>query len=80
VRTMCGEPGNEQIRKYFDYETRIIVNNGVNTRFIGLPEDIKNELLEAGFEILYSEIDIADIENNQGTLIIYLLKPWPQIN
>lgn len=74
VRTMCGEPINKQIKNTFDYKTRTTLFNDISTRYLGLPEDIENEIKEIGFKILFSEIEKSNNEEDQDIIIIYAQK------
>jgi ubiquinone/menaquinone biosynthesis C-methylase UbiE len=56
VSTMCGEVTNKEFRKHFDPQTRCILQGEIATRYIGLPEDILDEISDADFRILESEV------------------------
>jgi len=56
VSTMCGEVTNPEFRNHFDPQTRCVLQGEIATRYIGLPEDILDEISDAGFRILESEV------------------------
>ncbi|MBD3369451.1 methyltransferase domain-containing protein [Candidatus Fermentibacteria bacterium] len=65
---MCGEPP-EELKEYFDYDSRCLVRNGIAGRYIGLPEDIIGEAERAGFRALdwWTQTD----EEQQEELVLY---------
>lgn len=71
VRTMCGDPKSEKIKQSFDITSRTVINNGFSVRYLGLPQDIENEIKNAGFKIEYKEIIEAKTDTDQDELIIY---------
>ncbi len=54
----------------FDAESRCIINKGIITRYIGVPQDIIDEIQRAGFDIRFSEfvIDNDDPSGEFGEL------------
>jgi len=50
---MCGEVTSTALRAQLDLASRCILDqNGVATRYIGLPDDILTEVRTAGFQVL----------------------------
>lgn len=73
LKTMCGELASShlsvsaKLRDSYDPSTRCLMNEGVATRYIGLPNDIVNEVKAAGFRVVtwrvhrsHGEIDSMD--------------------
>ena len=56
VRSICGEVAGEAIARGFDPESRCQVKNGTAYRYVGLVEDILEEIQKAGFTILHWEV------------------------
>lgn len=57
VRTWCGEIKDEETRKTFDPVSRCLIRQGdIAYRYIGLAEDILDEIRTAGFDILHYEV------------------------
>ncbi|MDD4205786.1 MAG: class I SAM-dependent methyltransferase [Candidatus Delongbacteria bacterium] len=54
--TMCGEIRDPEVLKLFDPESRCMIRDGVAGRYIGLPEDIVEELKSAGFNLISYEV------------------------
>ncbi len=53
VATMCGEVTSESLLAKLDLESRCVLDqDGVATRYVGLPEDILAEIQSAGFQVL----------------------------
>jgi ubiquinone/menaquinone biosynthesis C-methylase UbiE len=77
IRTMCGDVTNEDMQKAFDPKSRCLIHKGIAMRYIGLPEDILDEIREAGFHILHWEWEKEPPigENDQLTLLVDALKP-----
>jgi len=66
VVTMCGEIP-EDLKKDFDPESRCLIQNEIATRYIGLPEDILDEIRYADFHILHWEVKTSkDKKDNDG--------------
>lgn len=73
VQTMCGDPCSEGSLENYDAESRCQIHGDIATRYYGLPEMIKEEIEQAGFEIL----DMKVVEGNdhaQEMLFINALK------
>ena len=62
VQTGCGDPAEEGPKKHFDPITRCVVIDGIAGRYLGLPEDILDEVRVAGFHIGNWEV----IKNQYG--------------
>jgi ubiquinone/menaquinone biosynthesis C-methylase UbiE len=71
LNALCNEP-SEEMKKYFDEETRCLVKKGIAGRFYGLPESIASEAETAGFRILkwYTEKN----EFHDEEMILYCTK------
>ena len=54
--TMCGEVRSEEMKKDFDTESRCLLTKDTAVRYIGMPEDILEEIKNVGFKILFSEV------------------------
>jgi ubiquinone/menaquinone biosynthesis C-methylase UbiE len=53
VRTICGDPWDEETLKTFDKESRCLMRAGdIAYRYTGLPHDILEEIKTAGFHIV----------------------------
>ena len=53
VATMCGKVTSASLRAKLDVLSRCVLDqNGVATRYVGLPEDILMEIRTAGFQVL----------------------------
>ncbi len=63
IGTMCNEPGFDD--GSFDTHSRCTVYGDIASRYIGLPEDILQEIREGGFRILHSEI----IKSNSNGIV-----------
>lgn len=57
VFTMCGDPAEENAKKYFDPISRNMIMDGIAGRYFGHPEDIHQEIQSAGFEIVKCKIE-----------------------
>lgn len=75
--TMCGEVTGEESKKHFDPESRCLVYEGKDgpfaSRYIGLAEDILDEIREAGFHILHWEVKPRRLDvypNDQDDLLV----------
>ena len=81
VRTMCGEIQDEETRKTFDPVSRCLIRQGdIAYRYIGLAEDILDEIRTAGFNILHSEIkkgskNLKHLQFKSDRLLIATIKP-----
>lgn len=74
VDTMCGDPCHEDFRRNFDPATRCMVHNGIARRYLGLPDQILQELCDAGLEVIKQRLIRAANEHDQDTLLI-LVRP-----
>ena len=70
VATMCGEITDARIREYFDRESRCVVVEGVAQRYIGLAEDILDEVGDAGFDVLSWEVRPRKDDDDQDELLV----------
>ena len=69
VRTMCGGDLRD-LENDFDPESRCLIQNGIASRYIGLPEDILDEIRYADFHILRWEVKTRiDKEDNDDLLV-----------
>ena len=73
VLTMCGEVTSAQIRKNFDLQSRCLVSQGIAVRYIGLVEDILDEIRDAGFLVLNWQIKPRreDEDEDQDELLVW---------
>ena len=75
IETMCGEVGNEKVKKNFDPESRCIVYNDIATRYIGLSGDILEEIKNAGFQILsWERASDREFKPDQDDLLVVAIK------
>ncbi|MDD3045210.1 MAG: class I SAM-dependent methyltransferase [Candidatus Delongbacteria bacterium] len=63
--TMCGDDKSEEGKEMFDKETRCIMTESPKYRdiaqaYLGMPDDILEEIRKAGFKILYSDVKIKE--------------------
>lgn len=76
VRTMCGPVAPETAAGIgFDPASSLVVRNGVATRCIGLPADIRRELADAGLVEVASRIDPACGADDLDQLLLHAIKP-----
>lgn len=81
VRTMCGEIRDETDKRMFDPKSRCLIRKGnIAFRYIGLVEDILNEIRMAGFHILHWVVKKGSKKpkhhNYQGErLLVAAIKP-----
>ncbi|NOQ21636.1 MAG: methyltransferase domain-containing protein [Candidatus Aegiribacteria sp.] len=71
VDTMCG-PVNPKLVENFDPVSGCTIHNGISSRYYGLPDSIRDEIVEAGFQILHWEIKKGD---SNGCLTVEAVKP-----
>lgn len=70
INTMCNEiPDNAEWRGNFDPQSRCLMHGDIATRYIGDSNEIIQEIINAGFQILSAEIsspkhkdDLADLQ------------------
>ena len=53
---MCGTPSCEEYLKEFDQNSRCIIRDGMAVRFLGQPDGLENEVLNAGFIIINQQV------------------------
>lgn len=73
VATMCGEVTSVSLRSKLDGQSRCVLDqDGVATRYIGLPEDILTEIRTAGFQVLEWKIKPrTDAESDMDELLVW---------
>lgn len=76
VCTMCGDVTCEEIKKQFNPQSRCLISKGIATRYIGLPEDILNEIRNAGFKIWHWEVQPRKDQEEQDDLLVAAVKPY----
>ena len=65
VRTICGDPWDEETLKTFDKESRCLIREGdIAYRYVGLAQDIIKEITDAGFHILEWETGKGSTDPN----------------
>lgn len=69
INTMCGDPINPEVKKHFDPDSRCVVYNGIAGRFLGRPDEILGELVEAGYETIKHLLLSASDIDDQDTLL-----------
>ncbi len=77
VRTMCGDIAhleNEEVKKSFDPKTRCTIHKGFATRYLGLPENILQEIRNADFNILHWEVKPRKDQNDVDELLVDAIK------
>jgi hypothetical protein len=74
---MCGEITSEKMKQQFDPLSRCLINREkeIATRYIGLVEDILDEIRKADFYILQSEVKAREDQEDQDTLWVRAIKP-----
>jgi SAM-dependent methyltransferase len=70
LHTMCGDPTNDAIREQFDPATRCLMRGDLATRYLGLPEAIIDEVLAAGFRIIFREVEIHPAADQSMLLLL----------
>ncbi len=77
VRTMCGQAIAKDLQENFDVKSRCLILGGIATRYIGLPEDILDEIRAAGFEIVHREWEEEPPldEDEQLTILVDAIRP-----
>ena len=73
VATMCGEVTSESLLAKLDLESRCVLDqDGVATRYVGLPEDILTEIQSAGFQVLeWNVMPRTDADNDMDELQVW---------
>jgi 2-polyprenyl-3-methyl-5-hydroxy-6-metoxy-1,4-benzoquinol methylase len=74
ISTMCGEVISEKVKEHFDPETRCLIYKGVATRYIGMKEDILDEIAKSGLGILHWEIKNRKSDEDQDELLVIVTK------
>ena len=52
IDTMCGPVVSDKLSGY-DPKTKCTIHSGIATRYFGLPEEIEQETIDAGFEVKF---------------------------
>ena len=75
VVTMCGEVTGSEWRKRFDPRSRCMLGeDGVATRYLGLPEDILEEIRSARLQVLDWRIKARKDEDDADELLVWATK------
>lgn len=75
VITMCGDPCGSKLRDHFDPRSRCITNGNFAQRYLGQPEELIAELINAGFQVIYNRvIDGNPISGDQDMLLAIAMK------
>jgi len=74
IMSMCNDPIEEPVLKFYDPESRCMVVNGIAGRYFGLPEDIIAEVVKADFKVRHWEI-IPPTGEGQDDLYLVAVKP-----
>jgi SAM-dependent methyltransferase len=69
VNTMCGDPA-PPVDKGFDPSSRNVISNGVARRYLGKPESIVAEVLEAGFRVERQRVIPAQYVGDMDCLLL----------
>ena len=69
IMTMCNDPNEDSVLKFFDRESRCMVVNGIAGRYFGPTEDILNEVVNSGFKIKQWKV-IPPINDDQDELCL----------
>jgi hypothetical protein len=72
---MCGEVTNDEWKKDFDPESRCMVIKDIARRYIGMPDDIRDEVTQAGFQIKHWEMFYRKDKFEQDDILIDAIKP-----
>jgi len=75
VATMCGEVTNDEWIKDFDPKSRCMVIKDIARRYIGLADDILDEIKDAGFKIKRWRILYRKDKYEQDDLLVDTIKP-----
>ena len=67
---MYGELTTKRLSEGFDPETRCQLYNGIAYRYIGVADDIVNEIRNAGFSVLQWEVKVANDGDDQDNLLV----------
>jgi ubiquinone/menaquinone biosynthesis C-methylase UbiE len=76
INTMCGEVTNNEMLQHFDPASRCLIYQGdLAARYIGLAEDIVEEVRNAGFHILGWRVDPRRDRDDQDMLLMVATLP-----
>lgn len=75
VLTMCGEVWNERLKSLIDPASRLVVVNQRPTRYIGLADEIVQEVRNAGFVVDEFRVNLRSGDSDQDDLIISCRRP-----
>jgi len=70
VITMCGNPRSLRLLAHFDPLSRYITDGRVAERYLGLPQDLAEELNEAGFKIAYHRLVAGSNETGDQDMFL----------
>jgi hypothetical protein len=68
IRIVCAEDG-------FDPTTRCVVKCGIARRYIGLAEDIVDEIRQAGFHVLHWDVRSGEVTQTTDYVAVLAQKP-----
>ncbi len=78
IDTMCGEVTSAEFIKHFESVSRCLIYQGdLATRYIGIADDIVEEVRAAGFRILNWRIHPRQDCDDQDGLLLTAVKPLP---
>jgi hypothetical protein len=69
IDTMCGDPHFLPPGQTFDPASRCVMDKGIATRYLGLADQILQEITAAGFSVLAHAIIPAAGDTDQDTLL-----------
>ena len=75
INTMCGTPGGAVFLQEYDPASRCLVRQGVASRYLGLPEGIEQEAVDAGFVVLSRKLLPRRNESELDLLLLDVTKP-----
>jgi len=76
VQTMCGAPARGWPQDHFDPQSRCIIrDDGLVVRYLGMPDDIVQEVLDSGLRAKDWTVLPARSEEDQDTLLLYAVRP-----
>ncbi|MFN8671988.1 MAG: methyltransferase domain-containing protein [Candidatus Sericytochromatia bacterium] len=71
IRSICNDPVSEMATKQFDSQTRLLMNGDIATRYMALEDDLKKEVENAGFKIIFSKT--KKVELLDDVLVLYCI-------
>jgi len=71
IDAMCGPVSSNKLSGY-DPKTKCTIHNGIATRYLGLPEEIEKEVIDAGFKV---KLVIREPEATHDNVVIVAVKP-----